>query len=148
VEKVQELPKVQTPPPPAYVPPPEITPVAAPAPVITAVQAEPPKQPVVIAPPPPPAPEPKPAVVKQEISLACPGYKEVVGAMLEEAIERVDITGTVRTRLTVRGNQVVEAAILSGPKEYAKYVQAAVKRMKCSAGGADEVQVPLDINFR
>jgi len=150
IEKPLETPKAATPPPPSYVPPPEVVPVAAPAPVITATRAEPPKEPVVIAPPAPPAPEPKPAPapVKQEISLACPGYQAALASVLEDAFERVGITGTVRTRLLVRGNQVVEATILSGPKEYTKYVQTAVKRMKCSAGGADEIQVPLDVNFR
>lgn len=149
VEKIKDQPKVQAPPPPAYVPPPEVTPAEpAPAPVITAVQAEPPKDPVVIAPPAPPAPEPKPAVAKQEISLACPGYQNVLAQTLEEAIERVGIVGTVHTRFTVRGSQVVDATPLSGPKEYYKYVQAAIKRMKCSAGGADEVQVVLDVLFK
>jgi protein TonB len=147
VEKVVERVKVATPPP-AYVPPPEVTPPPAPpAPTITATQAEPPREPVVVAPPAPaPAPE-KPAVARQEISLACPGYQAVLAQVLEEAIERVGIAGTVRTRLTVRGGQVVDVAFLSGPKEYTKYVQGAVKRMHCSAGGADEVQVPLDVNF-
>jgi len=147
VEKIKEVPKVQ--PPPAYVPPPEITPPAAPPePVIQAVQAEPPKEPVVIAPPSPPAPEPKPAVVKQEISLACPGYQNVLAQTLEEAFDRVGIVGTVRALIKVRGSQVVDAVPQSGPKEYYKYVQSAIKRMRCSAGGADEVQVSLDVVFR
>ena len=147
VEKIVQQPKAAVPPP-AYVPPPEVVlPPAPPAPTITATAAEPPHEPQVVAPPvPAPAPE-KPAVVRQEISLACPGYQAVLAQVLEEAIDRVGITGTVRTRLTVRGGQVVDVAFLSGPKEYTKYVQGAVKRMRCSAGGADEVQVPLDVNF-
>jgi periplasmic protein TonB len=147
VEKIVAQPKAAVPPP-AYVPPPEVVlPPAPPAPTITATSTEPPREPQVVAPPAPaPAPE-KPAVVRQEISLACPGYQAVLAQVLEEAIDRVGITGTVRTRLTVRGGQVVDVAFLSGPKEYAKYVQGAVKRMRCSAGGADEVQVPLDVNF-
>ena len=147
VEKIVDRPKAATPPP-AYVPPPEVVPPPAPAaPTIVATAAEPPPAPVVAAPPAPaPAPAP-PAVVRQEISLACPGYQSVLASMLEEAIDRVGIAGTVRTRLTVRGGQVTDVAFLSGPKEYTKYVQAAVKRMHCSAGGADEVQVPLDVNF-
>jgi periplasmic protein TonB len=135
IEKVVEQPKAATPPP------------APPAPTITATQAEPPHEAQVVAPPAPaPAPE-KPAVVRQEVSLACPGYQSVLASVLEEAIDRVGIAGTVRTRLTVRGGQVVDVAFLSGPKEYTKYVQSAVRRMHCSAGGADEVQVPLDVNF-
>ena len=144
VEKIVQQPKAAVPPP-AYVPPPEVVP--PPAPTITVTAAEPTKEPQVVAPPAPaPAPE-KPAVVRQEVSLACPGYQAVLAQVLEEAIDRVGITGTVRTRLTVRGGQVTDVAFLSGPKEYAKYVQGAVKRMRCSAGGADEVQVPLDVNF-
>jgi len=147
VEKVVERPRAATPPPPAYVPPPEVTPPPAPAaPTITATAAEPP--PPVVAAPPAPAPAPeRPTLVRQEVSLACPGYQSVLASVLEEAIDRVGIAGTVRTRLTVRGGQVTDVAVLSGPKEYVKYVQAAVKRMHCSAGGADEVQVPLDVNF-
>jgi protein TonB len=147
VEKVVERPKAATPPP-AYVPPPEVVPAPPPpAPTIVATATEPPPAPVVAAPPAPaPAPE-KPAVVRQEVSLACPGYQAVLASILEDAIDRVGIAGTVRTRLTVRGGQVTDVAFLSGPKEYTKYVQAAVKRMHCSAGGADEVQVPLDVNF-
>jgi protein TonB len=148
IEKIVDRPKAATPPP-AYVPPPEVTPPPAPAaPTITATQAEPPPETAVVAAPAPPAPAAeKPAVVKQEVSLACPGYQSVLGQVLEDAVDRVGITGTVRTRLTVRGGQIVDVAFLSGPKEYYKFVQGAVKRMHCSAGGADEVQVPLDVNF-
>ena len=145
VEKVVQQPKAAVPPP-AYVPPPEVVlPPAPPAPTIIATATEPSHEPQGVAPP-APAPE-KPPVVRQEISLACPGYQAVLAQVLEEAIDRVGIAGTVRTRLTVRGGQVVDVAFLSGPKEYTKYVQGAVKRMRCSAGGADEVQVPLDVNF-
>ncbi len=148
VEKVVERPKAATPPPPAYVPPPEVTPPPAPpAPTISATSTEVPKEPVVVAAPPAPAPAPAPTIVRQEVSLACPGYQSALASVLEDAIDRVGIAGTVHTRLTVRGGQVTDVAFLSGPKEYAKYVQAAVKRMHCSAGGADEVQVPLDVNF-
>jgi len=149
LEKLADRPKA-TLPPPVYVPPPEVTPPAPEAPNITTTTVPPPPpEPVVAAPPAPaPAPAPEtPAVVRQEVSLACPGYQSVLASVLEEAIDRVGIAGTVRTRLTVRGGQVTDVAFLSGPKEYTKYVQAAVKRMHCSAGGADEVQVPLDVNF-
>ncbi len=153
VEKIREIPKLrQAPPPPAFVPQPDVKPTAAPpTPVIQAVQAEVPKEPVVIAAPPAPAPAPTPAapaVVKQEVSLACPGYQQVLAQTLEDAFDRVGIAGTVRTLLKVRGSQVIEAVPQSGPKEYYKYVQTAVKRMHCSAGGADEVLVSLDVQFR
>ena len=87
-------------------------------------------------------------MVKQEISLACPGYQNVLAQTLEEAFDRVGIVGTVRALIKVRGSQVVDAVPQSGPKEYYKYVQSAIKRMRCSAGGADEVQVSLDVVFR
>ena len=148
VEKIRDQPKVATPPP-AYVPPPVVAPPPAPdAPTIVATQAEPPREPTVIAPPAPPAPPvDKPAVVKQEISLACPGYQAVLSQVLEDAFDRVGIAGTVRSRLTVRGNQVVDAVAVSGPKEYYKYVQGAIKRMHCSAAGSEDVQVTLDVLF-
>jgi protein TonB len=149
VERIKDTPKVQAPPPPPYVPPPEVA-TAAPAPVIQAVQSEVPKAPPAIEPPAPPAPpppEPKPAVVKQEISVACPGYQAVLAQALEEAIERIGLPGTVNTLIKIRGSQVVEVLPQSGPKEYFKYVVAAVKRMRCSAGGADEVQVTLPVIF-
>ena len=147
IEKVVDRPKAATPPP-AYVPPPEVVPPPAPpAPTITATATVPPPEPVVAAPPAPaPVPAP-PTPVRQEINVACPGYQAVLTSMLEEAIDRVGIAGTVRTRLTIRGGQVTDVTLVSGPKEYAKYVQAAVRRMKCSAGGSDEVQTSLDVNF-
>lgn len=146
VEKIRDLPKPDVPPPPAFVPPPEVAVTPPPAPVIEAVQAEPPQPPPVIAPP-APQPPPGPAVVKQEISVACPGYQTVLAQALEEAVDRVGLTGTVHTLIKIRRSQVVEVVPQSGPKEYYKYVQAAVKRMRCSAGGADEVQVLLPVNF-
>ncbi|MCE4553944.1 energy transducer TonB [Pelomonas cellulosilytica] len=148
VVKIEPVQKVA--PPPAYVPPPEVVPVVAPPPPIQVVQATPPKEPPVVvaaAPAPVPAPPPPPAIVRREISLACPGYEAVLASALEEAIERVGIKGTVQTLIKIRGNQVVEVTPTSGPKEYHKYVQAAVKRMKCTAGGADEVQVSLPVIF-
>jgi len=151
VEKLVEQPRPKTPPP-AWVPPPEVVPAPAPAPAaptITATQSEPPPAPTIVAAPPPPelAPAPAPAIVRQEASLACPGYQAVIAQGLEDAFDRVGIPGVVRTRLTVRGTQVVDATPVSGPKEYFKFVQAAVRRMHCSAGGADEVQVSLDVQF-
>jgi len=150
VEKIKDIPKQQTPPPPAYVPPPEVTPVVTPpAPVITQVQAEaPPRAPVEIAPPAPPAPPPKPAVIKQEIAAACPGYQNVLAQTLEDAFDRVGIAGTVQSLLKVRGSQIVDVQLLSGPPEYYKYVQTAIKRLRCNVTGADEVQVSLPVTFR
>lgn len=150
VVKIEPVQKVV--PPPAYVPPPEVTPVVTPPPApIQVVQATPPKEPVVVAAAPAPvvapAPPAPPPIVKREISLACPGYETVLASVLEEAIERVGIKGTVQTLIKIRGSQVVEVTPTSGPKEYYKYVQSAVKRMRCTAGGADEVQVSLPVIF-
>ena len=147
IEKLQAQPKVK--PPPSYVPPPDIAPVnPPPAPVIEARQPEPPPAPVEIAPPPPPAPPaPKPAL-KQEIALACPGYQAVLQSTLADAYERVGVPGVVKTLLKVRGNQVVEVLPQSGPKGYYPYVQQAAKRIRCSAQGADEVQVLLEVAFQ
>jgi protein TonB len=147
IEKVQAQPKL--PPPPAYVPPTEVAVTPPPAPVIQAVQTT-----QAVAPPPaePPAPvvaaaPPPPAVVKREISLACPGYQAILAQTLEEAIERVGLKGTVNTLIKIRGTQVVDVIPQTGPKEYHKYVINAVKRMRCTAGGADEVQVSLPVIF-
>ena len=150
VEKLLEPPKASLPPPPVYVPPPEVVVAAAPAPTVAATSVEPPPAPppAAIAPPAPvPAPPAPKPVLRQEASLACPGYQAVLSQTLEEAFERVGVTGVVRTRLTVRGNDVVDAVPVSGPKEYYKFVQAAVRRIHCSAGGAEEVQVNLDVKF-
>ncbi|WP_457443824.1 energy transducer TonB [Roseateles sp. P5_E4] len=150
VVKIEPVQKVA--PPPAYVPPPEVVPAVAPPPApIQVVQAQPPKETVVVAAAPAPVPAPPPpaapAVIKREISLACPGYEAVLASALEEAIDRVGLKGTVQTLIKIRGNQVVDVLPQSGPKEYHKYVQAAVKRMRCTAGGADEVQVSLPVIF-
>ncbi|WP_457420459.1 hypothetical protein [Roseateles sp. P5_E7] len=149
VVKIEPVQKVV--PPPSYVPPPEIVPIVAPPPPIQVVQATVPKEPVVVAaapaPVPVPAPPAAPPVIKREISLACPGYEAVLATALEEAIDRVGLKGTVQTLIKIRGNQVIDVATLTGPKEYHKYVQAAVKRMRCTAGGADEVQVSLPVIF-
>lgn len=148
IEKIQDVPKVQAPPPP-FVPPPDIAPpVQQTAPVIQAVQSEPPKAPPVIAPPPPPAPPAPPAVQRGEASIACPGYQKVLQAALQGAYEQVGIEGTVKMLLKVKGNQIVDAIPQSGPKGYYRYVQNAVKKLSCNAQGADELQVPLDVTFR
>ena len=142
IERQIERPKVA--PPPAYVPPPEVVVAPPAAPVIQAVQSESPRE----APPPVAAPAPSPpAPVKREISVACPGYEAILDQALQDAVERVGLRGTVNTLIRIRGNQVTEVLPQSGPKEYYKYVQAAVKRMRCSAGGAEEVTVSLPVVF-
>lgn len=148
VEKLRDPPKPQAPPPPAFVPPPEVPPVQAPpAPVIQATRPEPPPQPVLeIRPPPPPAPPAPPQ--RAEVGLACPGYARVLQSSLASAYERVGIEGTVKVLIRVRGSQIVEVTPLSGPREYYRLVQSAVRRMSCTASGADELLVPLDVVFK
>jgi len=152
IEKIKDIPKVDTPPPPAYVPPPEVVPATSPQPVLSQVQSEPPKQVAETAPPPvaplaPAAVEPKP-IVKQDITAACPGYQTLLAQSLEDAFDRVGIAGTVRTLIKVRGAQIIDVQAQSGPKEYHKFLQTALKRLRCSTPGADEVHVTLDVNFR
>lgn len=162
-------PAPKTPPPPAVAPPPpaprvwapqpEITPPPAPAAApVQAVQPEPPR-PVPPAPPAPPAPAapapvaaPAPAApatpVRAEVGLACPGYAQIIQDTMAGAFDRYGITGVVKVRMLVRGGQVVEASVLSGPREYHRLAVSAARRMKCQASGADEVQVNFEISLR
>lgn len=162
-------PAPKTPPPPAVAPPPpaprvwapqpEITPPPAPAAApVQAVQPEPPR-PVPPAPPAPPAPAapapvaaPAPAApatpVRAEVGLACPGYAQIIQDTMAGAFDRYGITGVVKVRMLVRGGQVVEASVLSGPREYHRLAVSAARRMKCQASGADEVQVNFETSLR
>ena len=150
IERIKEVAR-NTPPPPDYVPPPEVVPTVQTPPVIQAVQSvEPPKEPVIAAPAPvaPPAPAPKPAVAKRDIAVACPGFQNILSQAMDEAFDRLRLPGTLHTQIKLRGSQVLEVTQLSGPKEYSKYLQAAVKRFHCSAGSGDEeVLVSLDVNL-
>ncbi len=148
--KIEQIKEARRPPQaPAYVPPPDITPVVPSVPVIADVQSTPPPAPVAIEPPPPePLPVARIEPAKQEIGVACPGYQAVIAEAMESAFERVGIPGTVRTLLKVRGTQVTEVLPQSGPKQYYKYLQAAIKRMQCSALGNSEVLVTLDVVFQ
>ena len=160
-------PAPKTPPPPAVAPPPpapkvwapqpEITPPPAPAAApVQAVQPEPPR-PVPPAPPAPPAPAaPAPvaapaapaAPVRAEVGLACPGYAQIIQDTMAGAFDRYGITGVVKVRMLVRGGQVVEASVLSGPREYHRLAGSAARRLDCQASGADEVQVNFEISLR
>ncbi|MFM2119129.1 MAG: hypothetical protein RL722_597 [Pseudomonadota bacterium] len=159
VEKVTDLPPPVQAPPPPYVPPPEIQPPPPPvaAPAIQVTAPEPPPKPVEIKPPPPPAPPappappppaPPPPAPKAEVGLACPGYQNVLRSALAGQYDRVGITGTVKVMIKIQGTQIVEVAPQSGPREYYRAVQAAVKRMSCTASGAAELIVPLEVAFR
>ena len=67
---------------------------------------------------------------------------------MEGAFDRYGITGVVRVRLVVRGGQIVEVTPLSGPKEYYRLVMQAIRRFKCQASGADQVQDTLEVSVR
>jgi len=54
----------------------------------------------------------------------------------------------VRTLIKLRGSQIIDVQAQSGPKEYYKFLQTALKRLRCNASGADEVHISLDVNFR
>jgi len=149
VEKVVERPKAPTPPPPAYVPPPEVVVAAPAAPTITAVQSTEPVAPPPATPPPPPAPPAEPpAPVRAEVSVACPGYIRTLQGALEGVYEKVGIDATVKVSLRVKGDRIIDVQPVSGPKAYQRYVLDAVRRIQCSASGAAELIVPLDVTFK
>lgn len=104
------------------------------------------------APAPAPVAAPAPAVpaapVRAEVGLACPGYAQIIQDTMAGAFDRYGITGVVKVRMLVRGGQVVETSVLSGPREYHRLAVSAARRMKCQASGADEVQVNFEISLR
>ena len=156
--KVVERVKAAAPPPPpaAYVPPPD-TAVAAAAPAIAAVQNAVPAPAPPVAPPVPreppveraAAPSPVPApTARSEAGLACPGYQQALQTNLAGAYERVGVAGVVKVQFRVNGSAISDVTILSGPREYQRAVQAAVRRFQCQSDGAEATVVALDINFR
>ena len=146
IEKIKEAPKANTPPPPAYVPPPDVAPAVAPtAPAITAVQSAEPVAPPPPAPPAPPPPAPvQAAPVKTDIALACP--QQVKPEVPQRAIDD-GIEGTVKAEVRVRGGKVAEVRILSGPKVYHAAVRAAMQRYECHSGEG-EVIATQDFTFK
>ncbi|MBK9117131.1 MAG: TonB family protein [Betaproteobacteria bacterium] len=146
-KRIVEQPKVQQPLD-TYVPPPDI-PIAAPtAPTISAVTAEPPKEPHVIAPPPPkvvapPAPA-KPAVRRGIVRLSGddPSYPR-------EAIRAGVDKGRVVARLQIdeKGNVTeVNITVSEPPRVFDKVVRAALEGWKFKAEGEKYVG-EVEINF-
>ncbi len=80
--------------------------------------------------------------------MVCPGYRRILESSLADEWNRVGITGVVEVLIKVRGNQIADVQALSGPKEYHRAVQRAVRRFKCSVDGADERDVRLEVSFR
>ncbi len=146
--KVVDVPPPRTPPPQTFVPPAEVRTAPSPAPTIQAVQETPPERPVESKPA-PPAPAPAAAPVRAEVGLLCPGYKDILENALDGIVDRVGIEGEVRVQITVKGREIVDVKTLSGPREYFRPVQAAVRRFRCIASGSDEPQVAtLTVGFR
>ena len=147
-----ELPKTPPPIKQTYVPPPDIPPpppqVVEPAPTITAVAPEPPKEPYVIAAPPPvvvapPAP-PKPAVRR--------GITRVAGddpVYPREAIKAGVPKGRVVARLRIdeKGNVTdIEIIASTPPRVFDRAVRDALQDWKFRAEGEKYVG-EVEINF-
>jgi protein TonB len=82
------------------------------------------------------------------VGVACPGYREILQSSLAGQFDRVGITGVVKVTIRIKGNQIVEVQPVSGPREYYRAVQSAVRRFSCSAQGADELPVTLEVSFK
>ena len=143
-KKIVEAPKQK--PLETYVPPPDVPVVSNTAPVISAVTAEPPTEPHVIAPPAPPAPPPapKPAIRR--------GITRIAGDSPEyprQALKDNVFAGKVVARLVIdeKGN-VTEVTIVSAdpPRYFDKAVIAALRGWKFNAEGERYVG-EVDINF-
>jgi protein TonB len=89
-----------------------------------------------------------PPAPKAEIGLACPGYKEILASSLAGQYDRFGVTGVVKVMIKIQGKQIAEVTPVSGPREYYRAVQGAVRRMSCTASGAAELLVPLEVAFR
>ncbi|HWH83917.1 MAG TPA: energy transducer TonB [Burkholderiaceae bacterium] len=138
----QEAPKVQAPPT-AYVPPPDVAPVATTtAPVITSVQSAEPMAAPTATPPAPPAPAPS---VASDIALACP--RQIRPETPKKAVDD-GIEGTVKAEAHIRGGKVVEVRILSGPRVYHAAVRSAMLRYECVSGAEAELVATQDFSFK
>ena len=144
IEKMPEAPKVEAPPPP-YVPPPDVAPpVTSNAPVIQSVSTPPPA-PAVIAPPPPPAPPPVAAGPRRtSIGLACP--TQVPPEMPRKALQD-GTEGVVKAQIHIKGGQIVDVTILSGPRVFHNAVKAAMMQYKCVSDDGDVIATQ-EFNFK
>lgn len=130
-----------------------VVPATAPAPPIQVMQERMPEKPAEARPTPPAAPQPTAAPAtrpapRAEVAIVCPGYQSILKSALAGEWGRVGITGDVKVVIRVRGNQILDVTPQSGPREYYRAVQRAVRRMNCTVDGADEQLVPLEIGFR
>ena len=130
-----------------------VVPATAPAPPIQVMQERMPEKPAEARPTPPAAPQPTAAPAtrpapRAEVAIVCPGYQSILKSALAGEWGRVGITGDVKVVIRVRGNQILDVTPQSGPREYYRAVQRAVRRMNCTVDGAEEQLVPLEIGFR
>lgn len=143
-------------PPLPHVPAPDTSvPAGAPVPPVAAVPG------AVPAPPAPaeiPAPQPVTQAVpgplppapagRAEAGVACPGYRQSLQSSLAGVYDRIGITGIVKVEFRVRGGSVADVTTVSGPREYYRAVQSAVRRFQCQAAGTEDALVMLDIHFQ
>ena len=60
----------------------------------------------------------------------------------------IDRVGVVKVSFKIKGGQIVEVTPLSGPREYFRPVQNAVRRFSCTSSQSEEVQVTFEISFK
>ena len=145
IEKPKEIVKVEAPPPP-YVPPPDVAPqVTSNAPVIQSTQVVP-TAPIVIAPPPPPPPAAPVAIgpKRTTIGLACP--TQVPPEMPRKALQD-GTEGVVKAQIHIKGGNILDVTILSGPRVFHAAVRAAMLQYKCVTDGADVIATQ-EFNFK
>jgi protein TonB len=143
IEPMKEMPKLDAPPPP-FVPPPDVAPTATSnAPVIQSTQVAP-TAPAVIAPPPPPAPAVQVGPKRTTIGLACP--KQVPPEMPRKALQD-GIEGVVKAQIHIKGGQIVDVTILSGPRVFHAAVKEAMMQYTCVTDGG-EVIATQEFNFK
>ena len=154
VEKIVEARKTATPQP-ARVPRPEVVrtpapvPVPAPVPPVVAMQSPEPAPAPAPSPPAPAAPSPAPArPASSSVGVVCPGYQAALQSGLAGVFERVGLAATVKVQFRVRGDAVQDVSLLSGPREYQRAVQSAVRRFTCRSEGVEDALVVFDVNFR
>ena len=143
IEKPKEIVKVEAPPPP-YVPPPDVAPqVTSNAPVIQSTQVVP-TAPIVIAPPPPPAAPVAIGPKRTTIGLACP--TQVPPEMPRKALQD-GTEGVVKAQIHIKGGNILDVTILSGPRVFHAAVRAAMLQYKCVTDGADVIATQ-EFNFK
>lgn len=143
VERRREAPKLDASPPP-FMPPPDVAPlVTSTAPVIQSAAAPPPAPaPVLMAPAPPAAVATGPK--RTGIGLACP--RQVPPEMPRRALQE-GTQGVVKAQIHIKGGNIVEVTILSGPRVFHAAVKAAIMQYTCITDEG-EVIATQEFNFK